>query len=283
MGGLHRSPTTAVYPWQREVRLTSAHAFALALAVGSLGAAPVALSACAPLSAAPVATPTPTETPLPTPTATISFSVGVGAPSPTPDRPKPTPRPTRFKPPLGPYIVLSASTGPVGGRRIVVRGGNLPAGQQVSLLWSPRTRGTGIATITYTNTHGAFAQQVTVPPALPGPYRISAQIDGVTYASGGYRVVSSGEVGVTVVPTTGGDAFDVTGNRFQPRQRLLLVAYSLTRGVRPVILGRAKTDARGRLSFRVSRRLQTGEYALHVFSTEGLSADLASTYFQVQV
>lgn len=126
-------------------------------------------------------------------------------------------------------------------------------------------------------------RRFTVPVAQPGVYRISIVASETTYASTRYRVASSATLAISVTPDAGGDRLRITGARFVPRAHLLLVAYGLQRSSKPIVLGRTRADSRGNLRFAVTRRLRPGEYGLHVFATQALTADVASTYFQVEV
>lgn len=243
----------------------------------------LSVSGCALGSRAITLTPTLVPTNTATPTATPAFVVGVSTSAPTATRPSATPSPTLFVAPAGPYVSLTRHSGPVVGGVITVRGGNLPSSQQVAIVWSPRGRGAGISTTTYTDKHGAFTQRYDVPAAQPGAYQISVVAAGVAYATSNFQVVSAATIRVSVTPNPQGDRILVTGTRFEARSHLLVVAYRFAKRARPIVLGHARADDAGVLRYRIIRRLPPGEYTLHVFSTDALTADMADTYFQVEV
>src|SRR5438270_13878485 len=76
----------------------------------------------------------------------------------------------------------------------------------------------------------------------------------------------------------------LSGRRFLPNTRLLLAAYPMFPGAKPVSLGVARSTSTGLLSFSdVTRKLVPGEYVLRVWSMDFLTVEMAYAYFQVVV
>lgn len=223
--------------------------------------------------------------PTATPTVAVAFVVDV-TPMLTPARKPATPRPvaTHFKPPPGPYLLLTPSSGPPISRTIYLRGGNLPKVTQVTVAWGAARRSSPLTTTIWTGPHGVFTSSFVVPGAAPGAYVLRVEINGVTVASATYTVISRATLAAAATPNTAGDRVAVSGRHFVPRTRLLLVAYPLLHPKKAVILGRPRTDNRGALTFAVSTaRLAPGQYVLRAYTVSAIAAQMAETYFQVVV
>jgi hypothetical protein len=225
----------------------------------------------------------PTPAPTATATAGVPFAVNVTAvATPARKRIRPRPTPTSFARPKGAFIYLSPNVGPPISRTITVIGGNLPHTAALQLVWSPGGHSSPIATSAYTGAHGGLTARFTVPASPPGSYGIVARVDGIAYARATYRVMSSAVLAVTMAPASDGEELQATGRHFLPRARILLAAYPLFKGKKPLTLGVVETSQVGALSFRtVTRRLVPGEYVLRAWSVSSLTMQLAETYFQV--
>jgi hypothetical protein len=186
--------------------------------------------------------------------------------------------------PVGPYLVLVPTSGPPNTRTVYVRGAHLPPSTPVQLTWSTLLHLSGISTTAYTDKLGRLSSSFTIPASQPGRYRIVAQVGGNLYATALYTVRSEAVVTVSVSSAPGSVILTIQGARFLPREKLLLVAYSMTTRQPPIILGYAQTGRRG--SFRLirsTRQLVTGQYALRAFATGASSAQMAETFFEVVV
>lgn len=241
----------------------------------------LALAGCA-SNTATVAPPVATAPPIPT--ATIGLSVAITA-VPTPvARPRPTPTATRFVPPAGPWVLLMPNHGPPESGSITVVAGNLPPRSPVTVTWSPSSHGSPLTLDVYTGPRGNLRTPFSVPAAPPGVYRISIQSQGLTVRQTLYRVVSRAGLIAAAQPSARGDQITIRGRRFLARTRLLLVAYPLFRGARPVTIGTTRTDALGRFVLAaVTRQTVPGEYELRAYSVGTLAAQVADTFFQVSV
>ena len=240
----------------------------------------VALTACSSGATLP---PRPTAPPVPTATTAVGFAVDVTAiPSPTPSRPRPTAVPTPFVAPPGPYVVIVPSTGPPVTTSVLVLGGHLPPSSAVDLVWQVSGKSTPLGTVVNSDRAGKLRTRFTIPASPPGVYRLEADIVGVVYAATKYRVVTHAAVTASVEPEGTGQRVQVVGRGFPPHLRVLLVAYPMFRKAKAVALGTAYATAGGRVQFGAGPlHLVTGEYSLHVWTAQGLTTDLAQTYFQV--
>jgi hypothetical protein len=231
------------------------------------------------------AAPTPaTSTPAPLPTATVSVGFLVQI-TPVPTRaPKPTPRPTAtpFRPPKDtPYLALNPAAGPPASRTITVRGGGLPPSAGVSLVWAAPGQNAGVDTSAATGRHGRLWTRFTIPASPPGVYDVLAEVNGTTYASAHYTVVSMATLAANVTGGSRQQRLSVYGNHFLPGLRLALIAYPVGKGAKPVDIGTSRTSSSGKLSYSHPVRLPTGQYILRAWSTSGLSSQMAETFFQV--
>jgi hypothetical protein len=221
----------------------------------------------------------------PTATATVrvAFAVDV-TPIPTVAKRHAAPHPvaTRFKAPPGPYLQLMPRSGPPVSRTIHLRGGNLPKITEVTVTWGAARQASPLTTTVWTGPHGVFTTNFVVPGAAPGVYVLRVEINGVVMASAVYTVESRAMLAAAATPDAAGDRVAVTGRRFVPNTRLLVVAYLLLHPKKAVILGRPRTDARGGLSFSVSTaKLAPGQYVLRAYTVSAIAAQMAETYFQV--
>lgn len=241
------------------------------------------LSGCA-SSAAVLVTPTPLPTLAPTSTPDIGFAVvvtPVGEPTVTPT---PEPTSTPFVVPSGPYIELVPSTGPPATRRLIVRGGHLPPSAGVQLGWSRDGKSAPITTPAGTDSHGRLLTQFVVPAAPPGTYHVLLLLGGVRYASAPYVVSSRATLTVSVSAVSGGESLTIRGRRFLPRIKLLLIAYPIDAGGKPVVVGKVRSGHHG--AFKYSRTvsgLALGQYTLRAWSNDALAAQMAETFFQVVI
>lgn len=240
----------------------------------------VVLSGCG--SSAAIPRPTPIPTPLPTPTVSVGFVVQITPPPTTAPKPRPRPSPTRFVPPHGsPYLELVPAAGPPVSRTIIIRGGALPHSAVVDLVWSALGHGTGVGTTAATSARGTLRTRFTVPASPPGTYQVLANVNGVPYASARYRVVSLATLAAKVVGTGDNERMSVHGSRFLPDLRVVLIAYSVAKGPKPVVVGSAQTSASGRLAYSGHVSFSPGQYVLRAWSTSGFSSQMAETFFEV--
>jgi hypothetical protein len=241
----------------------------------------LALAGCA-SDTATVSPPEPTVPPSPTPTIGLAVDItSVATPVPTV---RPTPTPTRFVAPAGPWMLLAPDHGPPMSRNITVVAGNLPARAPITVSWSPGSRGAPLTLEVLTGPHGNLRTPFSIPAAPPGTYRVTIAAQGSLLGTARYQVVSRASLVASVTPSPQGDAIAVRGVRFIPNTRLLLTAYPLFRRARPLTLGVARTDGKGRFQFQIVRRkIPLGEYQLNAYSVGTLAAQVAQTYFQVSV
>lgn len=151
----------------------------------------------------------------------------------------------------------------------------------MSLLWSAAGRGTGVGTTVQTSRRGTLTTRFTLPASPPGEYDVLAEVDGVSYASAHYRVVSLANLRAEVRGTVEHERIVVHGTHFLPHLRLILVAYSVTKGSKPIVIGTSQTSESGKLSYTHPVSLAPGQYALRATSTSGLSSQMAETFFEV--
>lgn len=246
----------------------------------------VALCAgCAGMASGPPPTPVPTALPTPSPTVRVAFLVAV-TPLPTQkvQRRTPQPRPTPFATPRAPYILLRPNSGPPASRTISISGGNFPRSSQIQLVWSPGGHVAGLSATTYANSKGTISSSFDVPGSPPGTYTVTARVAGDVYASAKYTVTSSATLAVTAIPVSKGERVAITGKHFLPNLKLLLAAYPVVRGAKPVVLGTSRTDHIGAFSVQVlTSKLGPGQYELAAWSLSQVSAQMASAFFQVDV
>jgi hypothetical protein len=113
---------------------------------------------------------------------------------------------------------------------------------------------------------------------------VVASVNSVPYASARFLVTSKASLAVQVQPAGKGETLQVSGRRFLPHLRLLLVAYSMSANGHPIVLGAVQTDPRGRFAFVSSgRSFVPGQYVLRAWSADALSAQMAEAFFQVLV
>jgi hypothetical protein len=121
-----------------------------------------------------------------------------------------------------------------------------------------------------------------IPASAPGSYRVLLLVNGVPYAAAVYRVVSRASLGVHVVLTASGQTLVVSGTRFLPRLRLMLVAYAMFAGQQPVRIGLVQTDPQGKFALtRPLPNLPAGQYVLSAWALSALSAQVADAVFEV--
>ncbi len=222
--------------------------------------------------------------PTPRPTSTISVGFVVQVTPVATRRPEPTARPTAtpFTPPKGtPYLVLQPDTGPPASSTITVRGGGLPPSAGVSLVWAAPGRDVGVGTSASTTRHGRLSSRFTIPASTPGVYNVLAEVNGVPYASARYTVVSMASLSANVTGAPGHEYLVVHGNHFLPGLRLVLIAYPVGKGAKPVDVGTSRTNSAGKLSYSHLERLPSGQYILRAWSASALSSQMAETFFQV--
>jgi hypothetical protein len=124
----------------------------------------------------------------------------------------------------------------------------------------------------------------TVPAAQPGTYLLTLDVLGVPHASAKYVVASRASISAEAGPDARGEAISVTGTHFLPRSRLVLIAYPVAQGRKPIVLGSVSCSQRGAFRFRATtRKLAPGQYTLGAWSTSALTAQMAETFFQVVV
>lgn len=243
----------------------------------------LALSGCgAVLGSSP--RPTPTSLPLPTGTPDIGFAVAVTPASAAVATATARPTATRFVAPHRAYIRLLPASGPPKSMTIRVLGAHLPANAQLQLtLTSAGSRGP-VSTSASTDAGGRLQSRFTVPGAAPGRYRIVASLNGVTYAAAAYTVISDASLTVQTSSYGKGARVTVRGQRFLSHLKLLLVAYPMDVRGKPILVGDARTNARGAFRFVTTlRKLPPGQYALRAWSQNALAAQMADTFFQVVI
>lgn len=231
-----------------------------------------------------VTPPPPTSTPAPLPTATVSVGFLVQVTPLATRTPEPTPHATAtpFTAPKGrPYIILQPNAGPPASRIITVRAGGLPPSAGVSLVWAAPGHYAGVGTSASTTRRGRLASRFTIPASPPGTYNVLAEVNGVPYASARYTVVSMASLTANVIGAPGHELLTVRGTHFLPTLRLVLIAYPVATGARPMDMGVARTNSSGKLSYSHLERLPSGQYILRAWSASALSSQMAETFFQV--
>ena len=243
----------------------------------------VLLAGCAARTASPEpAQPHDAPTPLPTPTVPVSFAVSITAiPAPRHVVQRPRPAATAAVPLTGPYLLLSPRSGPPSSQTIMVRGGRLPPSVTMQLVWTAAGPSSPISRQAYTDRHGTLSSALVIPGSPPGSYQVVADFDGVAYAAARYTVVSRAALAVHVAPGGTAGELAVSGTRFLPHLRLVLVAYHATGGDAVAVLGSVNTGGRGVFTLTTHKQLAPGEYILRAWSTSALSAQMAETFFQV--
>lgn len=139
-----------------------------------------------------------------------------------------------------------------------------------------------MSTTAYTGPHGGLTAQFTVPGSPLGTYHVVALIGGVPYASARYRVVSAATLTASVSSGVSHDRLTVSGRRFLPHLRLLLISYAMTGHQKPLVVGRVQTNARG--SFAVTKSihaLPAGQYVLRAAALDSYAAQVADAFFQI--
>jgi hypothetical protein len=135
-----------------------------------------------------------------------------------------------------------------------------------------------------TDAHGKLVARLAIPASPPGSYKVVALVGGVRYAVANYSVVSEGQLSVSVSPTGSGELLHIRGHHFLPRMKLLLAAYPMNTRGKPVVIGVVRCGAKGR--FHVERKVQKlalEQYALRAWSQNGMTAQMAETFFQVVI
>jgi hypothetical protein len=257
------------------------------LPVGGAVACALALSVtgCGVNAIGPPPTVAPTAPPASTPTVEVGFVVAV-TPVATPVRKHSSvhPSPTAFKVPKTAYLQLIPASGPPANRTISVAGGHLPPVTAVQVVWSAGRGGASIEAMTQTDRKGRLHTAFAVPASPPGEYVISAQVHGSTRARARYRIFSAAEIAATVESTRKGEQISIDGRRFLAKVRVLLVAYPVLAGSKPIVLGTFLTDTHGKLHIRkIVRQLNPGQYDLRAWSVSQVSALMAEVFFQVDV
>jgi hypothetical protein len=225
----------------------------------------------------------PSPTPLPTLQSGFKIEVTPVSVKRT-NPPKSHRRPTPFIPPKGPYLALFPKSGPPLSRTILVRGGGLPRSAPIQLSWGPPRRALGLTRTVYSNGKGNFSASFSIPGSPPGFYQITAQVNGVSYASSRYSVISAAVLSVRVSARRKGERVVVRGRRFLPKLRLVLIAYPMVAGGKVQVFGSLKTAKNGSFKFlMVTRKLQPGQYLLEALSQSALSTQMSQTFFQVVV
>jgi len=151
----------------------------------------------------------------------------------------------------------------------------------VQIIWSPNGKISPLSSTAYTDRHGGLRATLSVPASPPGLYRVLAEVNGVPYAQASYHVISGATLHVL---GAGGDVLVISGRRFIPDVRLVLVAYPTFEAHKYFVLGTVQSDRRG--DFRLSmptKRLGQGQYVLRAFSQSTLAAQMAETFFEVVV
>lgn len=229
-------------------------------------------------AAAPTAAP-----PKITSTAAVGFAVAVtGVPIPSRSPTLQAPTPTAFVPPSRPYVVLVPDSGPPASKSIDIEGAHLPASTAIQLQWSSGGNAAPISHTAYSDAAGRLRSAFIVPSVNPGAYQILASVGGKQVATATYYVKSAAALTVKAIPTDKGYEVRIRGAHFLHGLRLLLVAYPLVSGEKPLVLGTTRATDRGTLAFSyVTPRLRPGQYVLRAFAASLLSSQMAEAFFQV--
>jgi hypothetical protein len=275
----------AVYPWRRE-----RHGGAVREGAGRIGfltAVCMAFGGLVGCSAFASASPTPTISrppAVPTPTRQVGFVVRVTVPPTLPAAHTPRPTSTPFVPPRHPYILLQPSSGPPVSRFVRLLGGNLPKRVPVDMVWAPKGHKSQLNTVIYTGPRGNIDVSYTVPMSAPGTYSLVAEISGRQVASATYNVASHATLEVSTAVVSNGESLVIRGHHFIPNFKLALVAYQTVGKSTPLVLGMAQSSKHGAFVFRTTtNKLTPGQYVLRSWSVSDLAAQMAETFFEVEV
>lgn len=231
--------------------------------------------------ARPIPTPLPSPSPTFTPTPQQGFAVSVTSLTPSP---APLPTATPFRPPKMPWLQLIPNQGPPVSKTILVRGGRLPPSSPARLVWTQGHEQTSITALASTTPRGGLSARFPAPAAPPGTYRVLLEIGGAVWVSARYRVHSSANLSVQIRPASQGTDLRLHGDHFVPGIRLQLIVTPLAAHRKPFLLGTVHASSDGSFRFETrSRKLLPGQYVVQAVSITAVSAQMAETFFQVEL
>lgn len=225
-----------------------------------------------------------TATPTTVSTVSVGYAVVVtSVPTPSTVQPTPTTTATRFVAPKGPWLTLDPSFGPPETGTINVHGGNLPHNVQITLLWAAPGHSSSIGTTAYTDGKGRLSSALSIPAAAPGTYLVQAEVNSVPVAHAGYHVVSLARLDAKSVVSPTSEGIQVRGRRFLPNTRAALIVYPVQGSGKPILLGVATSDSTGAFTYFKGLKLKPGQYVLRAWTVSAITAQMAQTFFQVEI
>jgi hypothetical protein len=115
-------------------------------------------------------------------------------------------------------------------------------------------------------------------------YQVTAEVNYAPVARAPFLIRSAADLVVSLSMNGGDEQATIRGKRFMPGIGLALIAYPMFQGGKIRVIANVKTDRRGRFGYTASTRaLPAGQYELRAVSTGQLSAQMAETFFQVDI
>lgn len=121
---------------------------------------------------------------------------------------------------------------------------------------------------TLSGAHGGLRASFQVPLSPLGTYHVVASVHGIPMAVAKYIVSSAAVLALHESPTSSGVRLFITGTRFVPRTRLVLIAIALSGLSTPIRLGTINSGQYGRFALEVTKRLAPGQYILRALSAD---------------